>query len=272
MPVNILYCEGVSGSWDIQLLQMLLVNTCNVYPAGGKDNFSAGIQMAREAIPALSDSIYGLRDRDFDDEKPVPNGQLLEWEITAQDSKVKLGWRWERKEIENYLIDPEVVQRSLGHPYSHFAPPPRDQYEKELNRVADEIAIYTAARSALSLSRKPNRLKNSFYPHSTEIDCIQHIHEILDSYHAGLPQKQGVIDQFQVLLPECKTGGNRRTNFLTFFSGKDLLIGMNNFLTHSGFKNWEYFVKAILEGMKKAQDPVWSWLSEWENLREKILT
>ncbi len=268
MPVNILYCEGVPGGPDISLLQMVLVNTCNVYPAGGKENFGPGIQMARRAVPALN--ICGLRDRDFDGEKPVPDGNPIPWNITEDHNLVSLGWKWERREIENYLIDPQVVQRAFGHSFSPFPAPDPVAYTQELNRAADQVAIYTAARTALSLSRTPARLINFFHPHDTESECRAALHRILSDYHTDLPQETRVLEKFDAILPECQAGGNRRQHFLTFFAGKDLLMGMNNFFSRTGFKNWNAFLKAVLLGMSRASDPVWEWLPEWQNLRQQI--
>lgn len=269
MPVNILYCEGVAGSPDISLLQMLLVNTCNVHPAGGKDNFSGGIQMARRANPALS--IYGLRDRDFDRETHHPAGVSIPWTITENNTPIDLGWKWERRELENYLIDPLVVQRALHPSHSLLPAPDPTAYEQELNRAADRIAIYTAARTALSIERRPSRMVNSFHPHTTEAECRTQLSRIVNEYRANQPQEVNVLARFDEVLPACQPGGERRQRFLTYFSGKDLLIEMNVFLSHSGFPNWEGFLKAILLGMSRSVEPIWDWLPEWQYLRQEII-
>jgi hypothetical protein len=64
---------------------------------------------------------------------------------------VPLGWYWERKEIENYLIDPKVVKWALGD-----KAPPIDKYQTALDKAARKIASYTAAIIALSRVSYPN--------------------------------------------------------------------------------------------------------------------
>ena len=58
------------------------------------------------------DSVLGILDGDFIDKWTLPVDRPVDWK--SEDDIVFFGWRWERKEIENYLIDPAVVEFSLG--------------------------------------------------------------------------------------------------------------------------------------------------------------
>ena len=74
------------------------------------------------------------------------------------------------------------------------------------------------------------------------------------------------------MLPSCKTGGSRfqNQNFLTFFAGKDLLYGMRQELSRFGFESPVIFRDTILKGIEETADDVWSWLPEWDCLRELL--
>ncbi len=57
----------------------------------------------------------GLKDGDFDRDWQAPSDQPRPWTKQLGSRRVeRIGWTWARKEIENYLIDPEVVARALG--------------------------------------------------------------------------------------------------------------------------------------------------------------
>lgn len=211
--------------------------------------------------------IFALRDRDFDADHSVPLEQLRPWATQDQGVSIDLGWMWERKEIENYLLDPIVVERALPAGRINIR-----AYKRALEQAADCLGFYTAARTALALSRRPEGLKNSFSPYQTAGQCSQKIHEILEQYHAHISSEVEVMEKFTSLQPECLMGGVRRSYFTTFFSGKDLLAELNPFLQRAGFDNQDQFVEEILEGIKNATEDIWGWLPEWTNLREQILT
>ncbi|HEY9830578.1 MAG TPA: hypothetical protein V6D26_08365 [Stenomitos sp.] len=96
---------------------------------------------------AINPNLAGLVDRDFDSYDFTPTDSP----IPCNYEGVHVGWKWQRKEIENYLLDPIVVQRALGR-----KAPPRDLYQEALDRAARDIAIYTAARTALACFKFQN--------------------------------------------------------------------------------------------------------------------
>ncbi len=116
---------------------------------GSKYGFKEKVLMSRELKPETI--IVGLRDRDFDDfEQNQSLPQLIpqEWQVTDNQNSIHIGWYWERKEIENYLIDPKIVIPALG-----TKAPSLDNYQSILENSALKIYTYTAARISLSLSR-----------------------------------------------------------------------------------------------------------------------
>src|SRR5258706_5075683 len=111
MPVNILFCEGGGGSPDIRVLQSILLGiNLTIEPSDSKYGLGAKIRAYRESISGSV--IAGIRDSDFDRDLLPPTGRVHEWRV--ENDSVWLGWYWGRVEIENYLIDPVVVEHALG--------------------------------------------------------------------------------------------------------------------------------------------------------------
>ena len=109
MPVDLVYCKGGPKSPDTRVIRAILARvTCTVESIGSKYGFGQRLLLSRDARP--NSRIAGLRDRDLDDLEPT--NALREWSV--ESGTVWMGWYWERVEIENYLIDPIIVQRALG--------------------------------------------------------------------------------------------------------------------------------------------------------------
>jgi hypothetical protein len=81
-----------------------------------------------------------------------------------------------------------------------------------------------------------------------------------------------VLGRFEALLPSCRPGGQRYRHFLTFFSGKDLLLGLRETLAQLNLGSPSEFRERILKGIETAQDDVWNWLPEWKQLRTQVQT
>lgn len=280
MPVNILYCEGVAKSFDLRVLSTILPPGCLVKPIGSKQGLAQRIIGARDV--RSGSIIAGLKDRDFDNDDSPPTGTPRNWYVTENNTPIQIGWSWERKEIENYLLDPRVVRRALD----SIAPPP-NEYREALQASASKIAAYTAARIALSLYLQnrpspPNNLwgeerdkKESYrFPKDkglTEVNCRAEVNNIVKQYEQRLSSPQyNIIGEFDRLLPSCRSGGSRFQNFLTFFAGKDLLYGMQDALRQFGFESPVAFCKRVLKGIEDSAEDVWMWLPEWQRLRELI--
>jgi hypothetical protein len=113
MSVKILYCEGNAQSIDIRVISQIVPQGCLVKAIGGKTyGFAEKVLSDRIINPRLA----GLGDRDFlffkDNQLCVdfiPDETPFDWFDNGQ----WVGWLWERKEIENYLLDPIIIEYSL---------------------------------------------------------------------------------------------------------------------------------------------------------------
>lgn len=122
MSVNILYCEGGKNSPDLRVLLNILSGICTVRPAGSKYGLDRQIIFIKQENFLPSSIVAALKDRDFDNDESLPVNSPRNWLVRVHNQDIQVGWSWERKEIENYLIDPEVVSHALG----SKAPPIQD--------------------------------------------------------------------------------------------------------------------------------------------------
>ncbi len=276
MPVNVLYCEGNSKSIDVRAIRQLLPK-CELRPIGGKTSkFMESIIADR----AINQNLAGLVDRDFDCRDFTCTNQP----IPCVYENIQVGWSWERKEIENYLIDPQVVRRALRSKALRM-----DEYQAALRKASEDISTYTAARTALSCYGFKNfwgeQVGNTsyYFPSSRSLGkkaCQDHIRNIVQQFKGDrIVTPEDVLNKFERLLPLFSTGGVRfeNENFLTFFAGKDLLYIMRNSLREFGFETsnsqtspQEVFLERVIKGMERAEE-VWTWLPEWQELRNLII-
>lgn len=276
MPLNFLYCEGLSGSLDVAILKQICPETCLLKPVGTKRILPQRTLGARDINPGLS--VAAIKDRDFDNDDLTITNCPRNWEVTENFKKVQVGWYWERKEIENYLIDPIVANRALGN-----EAPPDNEYQKALKAAAKKIAYYTAARIALSRFRVSVRPLNNYWGQEKEKgyyfpkdkglkveDCRSKINDMVGKYEKNLRvPKATVVERFENLLDDCRQG-ERFQNFLIFFSGKDLLWGMQKELQSFGFKSPMVFREKVKQNIEESNEKVWEWLPEWQRLRELV--
>jgi hypothetical protein len=283
MSVNLLYCEGgEKRKTDSRVLTLILSGLCQVKQVGSKYGFKEKILISRELKPDTI--IAGLRDRDFDDFDQNPSSPQFaprEWIARDNQNLIQIGWYWERKEIENYLIDPQIVIPVLGR-----NAPSLSEYQSILEQSAVRVSTYTAARIALSSSRvRLLPLSNYWgeerwrmtFPFGQIIDeesCILEIQRIRTEYQNNqIPEENDIIDRFKEIITYCEEGGFyfENQNYLTFFAGKDLLCAMEQDLDRLGLGTPANFKERILVGLKKLSD-VWQYLPEWQRLRQLIET
>ncbi|MBF0294016.1 MAG: hypothetical protein HQL96_02415 [Magnetococcales bacterium] len=221
-------------------------------------------------------SVSGILDGDFLDDWKHPVGQPRVWQ--SDNEQCVFGWRWERKEIENYLIDPAIVTKALGD-----QAPDRNRYRQALELARDRITDYQAARTALSANRKrfkdlpscfgPKRGKEQHsYP---DVLDEQHCQEGLKTVVANHQEEQlvheaDVLNDFQRYLPECRPQGVRYQNFLYAFAGKDLFWAMDDWLKENGFKGAWAFREKVLSALHRSTEDISTWVPEWVELRRQI--
>ena len=275
MSVKILYCEGSKDSPDVRVLNNVL-KACRVKPAGSKYSLAQNIRFIRGQRVSSAPIVAAIKDRDFDDDESSPVNSPQEWLVKDNDRKIPVGWYWERKEIENYLIDPNVVSQALA-----TKAPPIEAYRAALEKSAKTIANYTAARIALSLSRSKKLLplkngwgkergkdRHRFPDRFAESDCRTEIKDIVRQYEREKEiTEKTVLETFERVLPSCREGGHRFKHFLTFFSGKDLLFAMESDLMGWQLGSPFKFRERILIGIENSPEDVCSWVPEWHQLR-----
>jgi hypothetical protein len=277
VSINILYCEGGNKSPDIRVLTNILSGSCgSIKPAGSKYGLDRQILFIRQQNLLPSSVVVAVKDRDFDSDDSLPQNTPRNWSARVNNQTIQVGWSWERKEIENYLIDPEVVSRALG-----SKAPPIDDYREALEESARTIADYTAARIALSLSRQrllplQNCWGNTGGQHPfpdalSELDCRTGIQNIVNNYEQNqIVRVEDVLHSFEQLLSTCHPGRHRFQHFLTFFSGKDLLCGMRAALIDFTLGEPFIFRERVVKGIENSTEDVWTWLPEWEELRQQV--
>jgi hypothetical protein len=274
MSVSMLLCEGAENSPDARLLGKLLAGRCVIKPMGGKYGMGDRISARRDAWGIKG--IFGILDGDFRQVWQHPAHAPKLWE--ANDTKEHLGWRWERKEVENYLLDPDVVCRLV--PAEKLN---RTAYELMLSKARDRIADYQAARTALSASRrrfenltssfgkKRGKEKHPFPDNFDEAICRTCIAEIVRSHVVSqIVTESEVLEYFTGYIPECRSGGVRYNSYLQAFAGKDLLWAMDEDLKQLGFQGAMAFREKILVSITESPEDIASWLPEWNALRQAV--
>lgn len=284
MPVNILYCEGAERSPDVRLLSKLLSGYCEVRPHGGKHGMKNWVLSVREA--RKNPNIYALLDRDFTNDWSDPSDEPHVWVENDHDNKkIHLGWRWDRKEIENYLVDPVVVEQALGIQNISID---IEKYTEALGKARDELAIYQAARITLSSCRRKfkhlpsglgkNRGKHKYqYPEDfSEKYCRKELKNRIGDFNKSRAVDWSDAEKlFEKFLAECQTGGCRYENYLYSFAGKDILWYLDdNYFKYAGIEKinrMDKFSEKITKGVDAANNPT-EWLMEWQNLRDLIVS
>ncbi len=273
MPVDVLLCEGVSGSSDARIVRTLLAGTCSIEPSGSKHGMDTRVLAWRAATPGST--IACLRDADLDSPWPRERERPQQWvKNTAGGQSVNLGWLWSRTEVENYVIDPNVVASALG-----FDAPTQTQYQEILVRATERLAAYTAARVALSMNqitfksllsqwdkrRLPRNLEKSAYR--------KHLKRLMRECGQGsASSEKQVLGRFKVLLREFEENGIRRSDYLHTYSGKQLLIQISADLPTISFADFGSFREAILLAIERAdQTDIILWVPEWAEHRRQLV-
>ena len=115
-------------------------------------------------------------------------------------------------------------------------------------------------------------LDKHHFPDELDLDhCRNAIRQTVEDYgKTKIVQVDDVLNRFDAIRPECQVGGLRFQHFLTYFSGKDLLLAMQADLARLGFIAAHVFRERLLGGIQKSGDNIWSWLPEWTNLRLQV--
>jgi hypothetical protein len=276
VPVSLLFCEGGERSPDVRVLARLLKGIA-IKPAGGKYGMGQRVLAHRDAL-GRANAVFGLLDGDFVERWQGSAQAPIKWET---GNGVQLGWRWGRKEIENYLIDPEVVRRVI--PAEQLS---IEHYQVRLAHAAETVAVYQAARAALAISRcrfkdlpsafgrERGKERHPFPDDFTQASCREQLREAVGEHRESqLVEVDDVLDRFQSLLEAFGEGGERRLHFLHTFSGKDLLWALDADLKALGFPGAMGFREKLLVGIAESvEQDITNWLPEWEALRSEVFS
>lgn len=275
MPVDVLLCEGAENGPDLRILKKILTGHCGEIKAmGGKYGMGTRVMALREARPGAR--IAALLDGDFQQDWFAASAAPRPWE--SDDGNLVFGWRWARKEIENYLIDPIIVAKSLGRRAVGD-----DGYRALLDEGVEHIAIYQAARTALSNCRRrfqdlpsgwgrPRGKERHPFPDSLDLAaCTTQLRDVALKHAAEqIVSTDDVVRRFTELLPEFAVDGVRRRDFLWTFAGKDLLVALESGLQGYGFASVRAFREYVLLGIESTLEDIATWLPEWAALRSCI--
>lgn len=274
MPVSLLFCEGGAASPDVRLLGLILRGAgVEVAPAGGKDGFRSLVRSWRglAEVEARGPRVCGIIDGDFPRHPGAWSAPLedapLQWKVRENAAEVVLGWRWCRKEIENYFVDPAVLQRAFK-----WDDQARQSYTDHLEIVFSGLEVVTAARMALTASapqrvRVETELPLDLSPDQAEEALAQ---RAKDHSEGASLDAAGLVRVFQDVLPDCRRGGKFRQHALSTFAGKNILSRIQN---TAGFdralKRRDALFETILEALARDVSPH-SWLPEWSGLRSCV--
>jgi hypothetical protein len=212
----------------------------------------------------------------FDLDSPT-EGKPGDWFTRPNNQPIRIGWHWERVEVENYLIDPVVVTNTLKLSTDTAA-----AYQEAFAVAAESLADYTAARYALSRSRArwtrlENRwgesagLKNHNFPTQHDhLSCRAGILDCLTQYLQHLPSESAVFERYEQARIDYAPAGLRGKQPEVYYAGKDLLCALGPALSKLNFGNPGKFRELMLSNIESSHEPVWEWLPEWRELRRYL--
>jgi hypothetical protein len=270
LPVTQLYCEGSSAGTDIRVISQIASRGCVVKAIGSKNRLTEKVIADRQVIFSLA----GLVDRDFDCIQSVITQQPMQ----LFERNLHVGWCWERKEIENYVLDPSVVERTWIAKKMFTL----EDYQKALMQAGERLMFYTSARTALSCFGFKNRWgsnSNAFasdYTFPGKLDkqaCLTEIENIVNRHRGDrIVTAANVIEKFEELVSQFSTSGHRASHPLVYHSGKDLLLAMKPSLDiwlPNPQQSIQTFTERVVQQLERAEN-VWTWLPEWAVLRELL--
>jgi len=280
MPVTKLFVEG---DLDVQLLNPILDGSPVLQKGGSK---GALRPQARREIdkdrerrkkageePDASHVVAGyLRDRDFDFEPPE---ELSKPAVDKDIEGCPFGWRWCRHEIENYLIEPSLISEARGWPIAEI--------EDAIRDVAKNIRSYEAARWTVGsvrcvlpphyeLNTRPDELKKEIeLPLLLDSTVVkQWAFSSIGSYRdrfTSITDTSLVEQTFGTFIARFDDDFTEDVqNVLLWFSGKDILAGLAEWLKKKGFANPGQLRVSLRDWVIAHPEQTLELLPEWKSL------
>jgi hypothetical protein len=271
MPIDLLIVEG---NLDSEILAAVFQGSPAVRRGGPKNSLKPQARYERERNGVEAGYV---RDRDFDYEPPDDCSVVV---VDSMINNLPLGWHWARHEIENYLLDPGIIESAIGITE-------RD-WSQLITDVAGQIRWYQIARWTIGqvrrslpphyeLETRPAGIKNELQlPDSTDEPnsrewCLASIREFAarfegytfsDNIEANLDGRSRAISE------KCLSDA---ASALIGCSGKDLLAGLPaDVLDHAGFGNAGELRAALRDWVRANAKEAIDHFPEWQSLLKQV--
>lgn len=259
--MTLVLCEGERQSPDVQLLAGIIGGRAFVQPAGGRN----GLPEAVESLQATGTNACAVSDGDLP--RNVSDWSTWTPPTTLQSFSLRnrpvVGWRYPRKEVENYLLDPNVLQRTRGWTDSR-----RDSYAAWLDGVFDKMGPCVAAEMALTASF-PTRTRPDLKvtPGADDATALRQLQRRVEDHNRGGSYDcDSTTRLYHQLLPLCRPGGRLREFAMKLFPGKNALAlvsqerGWREQLPTANAAELADLVSNAMAGAGH------TWLPEWQEL------
>lgn len=269
MPLAKLFVEG---TLEIQVLTPILQG-CPVPQQGGSKN-ALKPRAFNERLENRVAAGY-LRDRDFDFDPPP---DLTSPTVDSRDGQTPYGWRWCRHEIENYLLEPKIVSAAMARPVP--------EVEAALCRSGARIRTYEAGRWTIGRARRalpphyelrtrPDGLNDIGLPSALDEATVQTWALANVKAHADVITTAidavTVTSSFTAFLNQfSESFVADSANVLIWFSGKDLLAGMTEWMNQYGVANPGTLRGLIRDWIIANPVRTLELLPEWSNLLRSL--
>ena len=269
MPIARLFIEG---SLEAEILNPILQGAPVLQRGGSKNGLKPRALTERKENKVAAGY---LRDRDFDYEPP---DDLSQPTVDYLDGGTSIGWRWCRHEIENYLIDPLLVSAAMAWPITDI--------EDALRQSARKIRYYEAARWTVGIVRRtlpphfklntrPDDLNEIALPSALDsISVNEWALKNIDTHRSCIEAKsnpQSVLKSlefYSTLFEDVFISDVSKV--LLWFSGKDLLAGMSDWLMTKNMENPGAYRAALRDWIISNPEQTLEILPEWKSLTEVL--
>ncbi len=272
MPLARLYVEG---DLDAAIYNRIF-DGVTVLQGSGKRTIKPQAERDRDPKHAGINAGY-LRDRDFDF---IPPESAEMPTIDAESKGTPYGWRLNRHELENYLIDPLVLNSALGID--------RNYWEEQLVQAAIAIKNYQVARSTIGYVRSqlppyyklettPKKVNELRLPDDlSEESCFQWCHESVGAFREKIEPVLMVSTIDSELAQRKQSYSDERLSHapyaLTWCSGKDLLAALDQSTMDSvKCSSAGELIKRLLEWVIKNPQTFLLHFPELQQIRTQLL-
>lgn len=269
MPIAKLFIEG---NLESEVLTPILQGNPLLQQGGSKNSLKPRARTERQENKVVAGY---LRDRDFDFDPPV---DLSKPTVDSDDGGIPFGWRWCRHETENYLIDPVVVSEAMVWPIV--------EVEEAIRQSARKIRDYEAARWTVGIVRRalppnydlrtrPDELNDIGLPLALDpatvsewasINIESHREQIVAVTDPAAVQES--FGRFAARFNEVFV--QDVPSILLWFSGKDILAGMSEWLLIKNVANPGAFRALLRDWIIANPERVLELLPEWKGMTEVL--